>query len=228
MRGSNFYTAFSGESETYYKGERMTVAEARKRKAADERAEKNKKRKKRNATCIQLIAARVDDINNSFRLAKSYRAYFRNGYRQWGTIARDIIHDEHIEPHFVSFVEAFGKASEAAKQIEKIAKKSDKDIFGFIEKLAYAMDDMLTSINRIADGCVNAQIYVNPRFKDAECVYGSEDGKRLGIKQLNSRIAESVTIASKGIHELLRIVDEGVDAMEYDANSPRTITFVQG
>ena len=211
------------ENVIYIDGKAMTISEWKKLKKKNEAT---KKKKARNISALRLLGERVAQINSSFKLAKNYKAYFRNGYRQWGVIARDIIHDEHIEPHFTSFIGAYNRAMDAAKKIEKLSKKSDKDIFGYIEKLAYAMDDMLTAINKIADGCVEAQIYVNPRFENEECVYGSNDGKRLGIKQLNARIGESLTTTTKSIKELLSMVNDGIDPMEYDADTKKTICFV--
>jgi hypothetical protein len=172
------------------------------------------------------LAAQVDIINASFKLAKNYKAYFRNGYRQWGVIAREIIHNEHIEPHFTKFIIAYGNATSAAAKINKLATKSDKDIYGYIEKMAYAFDDMIDAINGIADGCVEAQLYINPRFKNEECVYGSKDGRRLGIKQLNERIGENLRVVDKAIKDLLELADKGTDAMDYDADTKKTICFV--
>lgn len=193
-------------------------------KKAAEAAEKKAAKKKRSVTAMRLLAMQVANINTSFKLSKSYMAYFRHGYKQWGNIWRTIVRDEHIQPHFEEFVEAHHKATDAAAKIEKIAKKSDKDIYGYIEKLAYAMDDMLTAINKIADGCVEAQLYANPMYKGKEVVYGSKDGKRLGIKQLNERIGENITATTKGIHALLKMASDGTDVMDYDPS--KSITFV--
>lgn len=157
-------------------------------------------------------------------MAKTTEAYYHNGYKQWGNIWKTIAQNPLIEPHFISFISAYYDANKALKMIVNIAKKNDRDIFQYIEKLAYKIDDMAESILKISDAVAEAGIYSNPSYNGKECVYG--DGRRLGIRTLCSRVSENIAYAKKAVAELIAMTINGVDVMEYDANTKKTITFV--
>lgn len=219
---NDFDRMMRNESKVIYKGVEMTIKQ---RDALIRKEKRLSGIQSRNSKVIPLLAPRVVILAKGFKLAKTTEAYYHNGYRQWGNIWKTIAQNPLIEPHFISFISAYYDANKALKMIENIAKKNDKDIFQYIEKLAYKIDDMASSISKISDSVIEAGIYANPTYNGKECVYG--DGRRLGIRTLCSRVSENMAYAKKAVTELLSMVTDGIDVMEYDANSKKTITFVK-
>lgn len=206
-----------------YNGEIMT----KKRRDALIRAEKRKQGiRERNAKIIPILSQRVETLKKGFKLAKSLVAYYRNGYKQWGTIHTEIVTNPYLESPFIQFIAANNDAEKVFKAIQLIAKKNDKDIYGYIEKFAYKVDDMMSGINAISDGAINAEIFSNPYYVGKEVVYGN--GRRLGLKELVSRTCSNLAIMQKAMQEMLAMVNDGTDVMEYNPNTKKTITFVQG
>lgn len=206
-----------------YKGVDMKYKEmiALKRKEA-----KLKGIQERNAKLIPLLFPRIKANVKAFKLAKSVDAYYHNGYKQWGVIAKEITEHPMLAKHFIMFVQSYRNSQKCLTTIEKVAKRNDHDIFGYVEKLAYHIDDMGTHLNNLSNAIIDVQILTNKKYEGKEAIFG--EGRRLGLRILVQRTTEALIIAQKSYRELIDIVNNGADVMSYDANSKKTITFVQG
>lgn len=209
----NTIVTYNGVKMTYKQMLDLKRAETRKANKEAEKA-RIKKNNERAYRLFAALGAETKQLTKAFKLAKSMRAYWDNGYRQWGRVANDIIHHPCIEPHFTAFIVAYNAAEDAKKQIAKISKKNDKDVFQYIEKLAYSIDDMADALRKIADGTVDA--HIEEVFKDEKAYF--ETGRRLGLKELNSRCTTNVIIAKQIFDRLMQMVKSGEDPMQYDAN----------
>lgn len=222
-RFNDFDTMMRNSQIVVYNGEKMTYAQMVALKRKETRL---KGIKDRNAKIIPLLAPRILASAKSFKLAKSIDAYYHNGYKQWGTIIKGIIEHPMLSKHFISFVQAYRNSQKCLLTINKVAKKNDRDIFGYIEKLAYHIDDMTTHINNLANAIIEANILNDPQYIGKEVIFG--EGRRLGLKTLVQRTTEGMLIAQKIYQELIAIVHNDIDIMSYDPHTKKTITFVQG
>lgn len=191
-------------------GVNMTMAQyqALKRKKAREN-----KIKERNARVIPLLPPYIAKLYKDIKLVKSLVAYSHNGYRQWGVIVNDILGNAYIQTPFTMFVAKANDVNKCIKKIENIGKKNDKDIFAYIEKLTYLLDDMKSELDKLGDGVSASGILHNPCYKGKECIYGV--GRRLGLKELMSRSCAATIQMRQAIEELTKMVTDGVDVMEY-------------
>ena len=221
MALNDFDRMMIADSIVIYKGKTMKKSEADKLKRKEAKMEKTRKR---NTRLIPLLPKYIKPFTSQLKLCKSLEAYYHNGYRQWGTIIKEVTENPFISGPFVAFVQDYKNMDKALKMIEKIAKRNDRDIFGYIEKLHYAIDDSYNHLIQLSDGICKSGILQDPTFKGKEFVYGT--GRRLGIKELCSRTQTTLMLMRNTINELEKICKDGLDAMEYDSTSKKTITFV--
>ena len=220
MSSADFDKMMMQESLVYYNGKMMKKSDADRLKRAED---KKKRIKKRNDAIIPLLPSYIKGFTKHLKLCKSLVAYRNNAYRQWGRIAYDIIDHPCVQFPFSTFCNSAREIEKNLTTIEKIAKSNDKDIFGFIEKLHYNIDDCRTKLDALSGAITESGILNDPTFKGKEAVYGT--GRRLGIKELCSRTLTTMAIMQNTCVELEKICRNGIDAMEYDVDNKRTICY---
>jgi hypothetical protein len=221
MAISDFDKMMINDTMVIYQGKSMKKSEADKLKRKEA---KKKKIIDRNAKIIPTLPPYIKSFTKHLKLCKSLSAYYNNGYRQWGVIVRVVTENEFISIPFTHFVKDVCDMEKHLAVIEKIAKRNDRDIFGYIEKLHYAIDDARTHLQELSTGIQRSGILSNPAFNGKEFIYGN--GRRLGIKELCSRTLTTLLIMRNTIDELKKICDNGIDIMEYDSTTKKTICFV--
>lgn len=115
----------------------------------------------------EQIAKRGTPLNALLRLVKSYDAYYRNGYRQWGNNGKKVINMLSYE--FIMFNNAFAEYKDA---------KSERQIGDAIASLIKAVQALAHGTK--TKGCAKL------KFDRTECVEGRE--RRLGIIELAERV----------------------------------------
>lgn len=221
MAQSDFDRMMCGEQIVEYKGVKMRKSEYDKMRRKEKKTEMVKRR---NAKIIPTLPKYIKEFTRHFKLCKSLVAYYNNGYRQWGVIVKEVTENSHISYPFIAFVNSCKEIEKNLAIIEKIAKRNDRDVFGYIEKLHYAIDDTRNNLNNLTKGIFESGILNDPTFKGKEFIYGT--GRRLGIRELCSRTLQTMFIMNNTIQELQKICERGIDVMEYDADTKKTITFV--
>lgn len=115
----------------------------------------------------EQIAKRGTPLNALLRLVKSYDAYYRNGYRQWGNNGKKLI--DMLSYEFIMFNNAFSKYKYA---------KSER-------QMGDAIADLIKAVQALAHG-TKTKGCAKLKFDRAECVEGRE--RRLGIIELAERV----------------------------------------
>lgn len=195
--------------------------EYRKQKLAA-KAKKVKKPKRKpkdvNTKEISAVALQIEKMLKPLTTLKSFSAYYDHAYRQWGTIARDILNLKEIRPHFVFYRVKVRELERLLDDIQTMAKRNERAAYQYVEKMAWKLDDIKTDINNIAKG-VNTSGVIQ-QFKNHECINGK--GRRLGLETLMNRTIKSISEIEDVIGTLQKIADDGVDVMNEGAHmSPR-------
>lgn len=188
----------------------MTVKEYNAYKA---KITRQKQINERNSRLIPMIPSMIAEIMKELKLCKSLEAYYHNGYRQWGVIINDVIKNPLVEKHFIMFISKYNDVQKQLELIAKVAKKNDKDIFSFIEKLYYLLDDMGNEIVAISEGMIKSGILTDFIYKGKECIYGN--GRRLGIKELVSRTTQNTIAMKRVLDQLSVLVNNGSTMVDY-------------
>lgn len=191
--------------------------EYRKQKLAAS-TKKVKKPKDINTKEISDVALQIEKMLKPLTTLKSFSAYYDHAYRQWGTIARDILNLKEIRPHFVFYRVKVRELERLLDDIQKMGKKNERAAYQYVEKMAWKLDDIKTDINNIAKG-VNTSGVIQ-QHKNHECINGT--GRRLGLATLMSRTIKAISEIEDVIGTLNKIADDGVDVMNEGAHmSPR-------
>ena len=86
-------------------GKTYTMAEYRKllkeKKEAANGNKKKRRKSKKEVKEITGVALQVEKMLKPITTLKSLSAYYDNAYKQWGTIATEILEHPKIRPHFV-------------------------------------------------------------------------------------------------------------------------------
>lgn len=188
-------------------GVKMSLKDYRKQiKLRKEEKEKKagKKKKKAQPNELVLLSTEIKEMTKKIRLIKSLSAYYNNAYRQWGTIANDILEKKEIKSPFLHFRLKVCGMIETLDTIMKIAKKGDRSVFQFFEKLSYQLDDVQICIDKLCSGIVKSNVL--ELYKEHECINGCT--RRLGLKALVAR-SFSATKDLKIIIEKCRKISNG-------------------
>ena len=65
--------------------------------------EEKKRKKKAEVKEISAVAMEIEKMVKPITTLKSFSAYYDHAYRQWGTIANEILQHRKIRPHFVHY-----------------------------------------------------------------------------------------------------------------------------
>ena len=128
---------------------------------------------------------------------KSLTAYYDNAYRQWGTIANNILQHSRIQPYFVKYRCKIREINETLSSLETSSKRNSKMVFHYMEKLSYQLDDIRDIINNLCFGISKSGVM--EQYKDHECINGCD--RRLGLKIIMSRSWGAIKDLNKLIME---------------------------
>lgn len=192
-------------------GVRMFVKDYRKMKRTKANEGKKKTTKRKKASDMELMSLDIQAMTKKVRLIKSLSAYYTNGYRQWGTIAKNIIQLEGIRKPFVHYNIKVKEMAQTLKEIEEISKRSEKAIYQYVEKLSYQLDDIRGYIDELCSNIIKSGVLEH--HKDHECICG--EGRRLGLKTLIGRSWGATMELNNIIRHCTNVSATGVDPFAY-------------
>lgn len=215
MKGNGIFRNEQGACTIIVNGKRMTMDEY----MASIKAKKAEKTAKREKSFIQELPPYIKTLVKNIKVLKSLSAFYDNGYRQWGRVAREIINNPLIEGSFASFRLSVNEIASVVNDIENIGKKNEKDVFAYLEKLSYKIDNTQKHMNNLCHGVNESRVC--EFFKDKEVINGV--GRRLGLQELMFRSLHSMTEIDKVKTELLRLRKKGLSAFEYNTDTAKRI-----
>lgn len=177
---------------------------------------KPKKKVKKQVTDIQLQTIDIKGLFKGVRLLKSFDAYYHNGYRQWGRVAKDVIHgNDEIRKPFTKFVAKYDEVEEIMQQVEKVGMKSEKAVYQYMETLGYRIDDIIQILTELSHAISKNDIL--GRYGEHKFV--NEVGRRLGLRELMSRVCRGCIDMQKIIIQCGAYSTQGIDPFEYTTRS---------
>lgn len=217
---ASIYENERGNSILIIGGVKMTLNEYKKmkadeKKAKEKEANKGKKRKVKKNTDVKELSEVAKEINSlltPLTVLKSIYVYKNHAYRSWGTIANDILNLREIRVPMVAYCVKYSEAMKLFGDIEKMAKRNEKDIFQFVEKLSWKLDDMKQDITTLSQGVNRSGVC--QQFKTHECINGK--GRQLGLQTVIRKCYKAMDKIEETIKRLKEIADDGIDIMEYD------------
>ena len=221
---SSGYTSMSSMERDTCKitvnGKSYTMAEYKKMLKEKKEAE-GKKTKKRKKTVkeISAVAMEVEKMLKPITTLKSLSAYYDHAYRQWGTIANEILEHHKIRPHFVHYRVNVSELSNLVEEVQKMAKRNEKAAYQYVEKIAWKLEDIKEHITNLMNGAVESGLM--ELYKNEECINGK--GRRLGLQTLAGKTFKAISQLEDAIGTLKKIADEGTDPFSVgDHMSART------
>lgn len=200
------------QSKTMKVGDKVVdVKEYKKQQRA---AMKKKRKNKKVVTSITILPSEIKVMMRNVRVLKSLIAYHEHGYRQWGTIATMLMGLREIKSPFNNVVINTKQAIRLVDKINKIAKSNDKDVFQYVKKLSWKLDDVKNELDMLVKGIGSSGVIT--QFGNHECINGT--GKRLGLKILTQRSYKAIDELSAICAKLDNIEKNGVDIFEYNTN----------
>lgn len=200
------------QSKTMKVGDKVVdVKEYKKQQRA---AMKKKRKNKKVVTSITILPSEIKVMMRNVRVLKSLIAYHEHGYRQWGTIATMLMGLREIKSPFNNVVINTKQAIRLVDKINKIAKSNDKDVFQYVKKLSWKLDDVKNELDMLVKGIGSSGVIT--QFGNHECINGT--GKRLGLKILTQRTYKAIDELSDICAKLDNIEEKGVDIFEYHTN----------
>lgn len=177
---------------------------------------KPKKKVKKQVTDIQLQTIDIKGLFKGARLLKSFDAYYHNGYKQWGRIAKDVIHgNDEIRKPFTKFVAKYDEVEKIMQQVEKVGMKSEKAVYQYMEILGYRIDDIIQILTELSHAISKNDIL--GRYGEHKFV--NEVGRRLGLRELMSRVCCGCIDMQKIIIQCGAYSTKGIDPFEYTTRS---------
>lgn len=173
-------------------GQVMTIAEYKKMLAEKKKTTGNKKTTRRNKKTPTEITILPKDIKIMLRGAKvmtSLSAYYKHGYRQWGTICKNILNLKEIQSPFVRYIMSAKAVNEVINEINDIAKHNSKSVFAYVRKLSWKLEDVAKDMKNLQDGVNNSGVLNSP-IQTHECINGTK--RRLGLNILMQRTDEAI------------------------------------
>lgn len=211
------------EQYIYINGVRMNYTEYKRQLKAKEKSKKDEKKTKRTQAFIRQLPPYIDSMIKHIKVLKSLAAYYDNGYRQWGIVARDIINNPLIQTSFLKYRIRTREMNSILEDIRKIGGKNEKNVFQYIEKLSYKIDDMRTEIYSLTRSVYDSRVC--EFYKDKECINGN--GRRLGLQVLMYKALDSMSKIDELIKELNQIASNGLDVMNYNYQNGRYSNGIQ-
>ena len=182
-------------------GVKMTMKEynaLRKEKAKN----KSKRKAKKQLNEIQLLPDDIKTLMKSTKVFKSLVAYYKNGYKQWGNIHREVLKIDNMGGKFILVVSSIKTTNELIADICNLAKHSNKAVFGMIQDLSYKMTDLQSKLMDLHN-VVNGSGIINSPFNIHEVINGK--GRRLGLKILMYRTEDAIIAINTIIYKLQQL-----------------------
>ena len=195
------YNDFYGDNTIIVNGVKMTIKEynlLRKKKATN----KSKRKPKKQLNEIQLLPDDIKTLMKSTKVFKSLVAYYKNGYKQWGNIHREVLKIDNMGGKFILIVSAIETTNKHITEICNLAKRSNKAIFGMIQDLSYKMADLQSKLMSL-HSVVNGSGIINSPFNTHEVINGK--GRRLGLKILMYRTEDAIIAINTIIYKLQQL-----------------------
>ena len=182
-------------------GVKMTMKEynaLRREKAKN----KNKRKAKKQLNDIQLLTDDIKTLMKSTKVFKSLVAYYKNGYKQWGNIHREVLKIDNMGGKFILVVSAIETTNKHITEICNLAKHSNKAVFGMIQDLSYKMTDLQSKLMNLHSVVTGSDI-INSPFNTHEVINGK--GRRLGLKILMYRTEDAIIAINTIIYKLQQL-----------------------
>lgn len=181
---------------------------------AMQKANAKKKKTSKKVTSITILPTEIKAMMQNVKVLKSLVAYHTHGYRQWGTIANLLMGLKEIKSPFNNVVINTKQTIRLIEKINNIAKENDKDVFQYVKKLSWKLDDVKNELDELVKG-INSSGVCN-RFGTHECINGI--GKRLGLRILTQRSYKAISEIGYICAKLDNIEEQGMDVFEYHTN----------
>lgn len=169
--------------------------------------EEKKRKKKAEVKEISAVAMEIEKMVKPITTLKSFSAYYDHAYRQWGTIANEILQHRKIRPHFVHYRVCVSELDGLISEIEKMAKRNEKAAYQYVDKIVWKLDDIKTHITNIMKGATESGFL--EAYKKHECINGK--GRRLGLQTLMNKSFKAISQLEDTIGTLKKIADDGTD-----------------
>lgn len=195
------YNDFYGDNTIIVNGVKMTIKEynlLRKKKATN----KSKRKPKKQLNEIQLLPDDIKTLMKSTKVFKSLVAYYKNGYKQWGNIHREVLKIDNMGGKFILVVSAIETTNKHITDICNLAKHSNKAVFGMIQDLSYKMADLQSKLMNLHSVVTGSDI-INSPFNTHEVINGK--GRRLGLKILMYRTEDAIIAINTIIYKLQQL-----------------------
>ena len=195
------YNDFYGDNTIIVNGVKMTMKEynaLRKEKAKN----KSKRKAKKQLNEIQLLPDDIKTLMKSTKVFKSLVAYYKNGYKQWGNIHREVLKIDNMGGKFILVVSAIKATNKHITDICNLAKHSNKAVFGMIQDLSYKMTDLQSKLMNLHNVVTGSGI-INSPFNIHEVINGK--GRRLGLKILMYRTEDAIIAINTIIYKLQQL-----------------------
>ena len=163
---------------------------------------KNKRKTKKQLNEIQLLPDDIKTLMKSTKVFKSLVAYYKNGYKQWGNIHREVLKIDNMGGKFILVVSAIETTNKHITEICNLAKHSNKAVFGMIQDLSYKMTDLQSKLMNLHSVVTGSDI-INSPFNTHEVINGK--GRRLGLKILMYRTEDAIIAINTIIYKLQQL-----------------------
>ena len=170
-----------------------------------------KRKRKKTKTELSELSNEIETLIRQMSVLKSFAAYYDNAYRQWGTIANDILECKLIKAPFVKYRVCIREIDGLLDEVKAMAKRNERATFQYIEKISWKLQDIKKHITSIMSGARESG-YLEA-YKNHEAINGK--GRRLGLQTLVSKAFKTVGQIEDTITRVNQIVDDGVDPFKY-------------
>ena len=138
------------------------------------------------------------------KVMTSLSAYYKHGYRQWGTICKTILNLKDIQSSFVRYTMSAKAVNEVINEINEIAKHNSKSVFAYVRKLSWKLDDVAKDMKALQEGINKSGVLYSP-MQTHECINGT--GRRLGLNILMQRTSDAIKELEVIVNNLQYIAD---------------------
>ena len=159
--------------------------------------------KKSSVNSYVALGSEIEDMVSKVRVMESLCSYYRNGFRMWGCIHRDIINEPSISVPYKSYLKQERAISDLVNEIVGIKGRS---VFEYIRRLSWQLEDISSTMDSLRWAVGNSGVISHNI--EHECING--EGKRLGLRVLMFRSISAISELKKMSVEFLRIADNEI------------------
>ena len=189
-------------------GQVMTITEYKKmlaeKKKTNGKKKKATRRNKKNPTGITILPKDIKIMLRGAKVMTSLSAYYKHGYRQWGTICKTILNLKDIQSPFVRYTMSAKAVNEVINEINEIAKHNSKSVFAYVRKLSWKLDDVAKDMKALQEGINKSGVLYSP-MQTHECINGT--GRRFGLNILMQRTSDAIKELEVIVNNLQYIAD---------------------